>query len=267
VYEIDFHRVVPNFVIQAGDPTSTGSSGSTLGTFDDQFHVDLQHTSSGLLSYAKSSDDTNDSQWFVTDGPTRGLDFNHSIFGRLIEGEAVRDAINSVPGGLQNPDQPFHPQNNPNTRPIVPVVIKSITLVNNDTENGLLQLKAAEGASGQATVTIVATDQESRSVTQTITVNVTPDTSNGGPFLNDIPPQSFLPGQPIQFTITATDPENSPVLFNAVRPSGETVARRDGSNRQHDRRHHDHAPRELCRHLGSARLGQGCHHLGHLRHL
>ena len=64
-----FHRVIPGFVIQGGDPTGTGSGGSTLGNFDDQFNVDLQHNRDGMLSYAKSSDDTNDSQFFVTLGP------------------------------------------------------------------------------------------------------------------------------------------------------------------------------------------------------
>ena len=64
---ITFHRVINDFVLQAGDPTGTGSGGSQLGDFDDQFHVDLQHNRSGLLSMAKGSDDSNDSQFFVTE--------------------------------------------------------------------------------------------------------------------------------------------------------------------------------------------------------
>ncbi len=67
--QIIFHRVIDNFVIQAGDPTGTGSGGSSLADFDDQFDVDLQHNRTGVLSYAKSSDDTNDSQFFITEGP------------------------------------------------------------------------------------------------------------------------------------------------------------------------------------------------------
>ena len=96
--DVIFHRVINDFVIQGGDPDGTGTGGS--GTdFDDEFTPLLQHTSTGLLSMAKSSDDTNDSQFFVTEGPQRRLDFNHSVFGRLTTGEALRDAISNVPTG------------------------------------------------------------------------------------------------------------------------------------------------------------------------
>jgi cyclophilin family peptidyl-prolyl cis-trans isomerase len=62
-----FHRVIDGFMIQGGDPSGTGSGSSGLGTFDDQFHVDLQHNQAGVLSYAKGQfDDSNDSQFFVT---------------------------------------------------------------------------------------------------------------------------------------------------------------------------------------------------------
>ena len=93
---LTFHRVVPDFVIQGGDPNGDGTGGSDLGDFDDQFDVRLQHNRAGLLSYAKSFDDTNDSQFFVTDGPTRSLDFQHTIAGVLTSGETLREALNSV---------------------------------------------------------------------------------------------------------------------------------------------------------------------------
>ena len=50
---VTFHRVENNFVIQGGDPQGDGRGGSTLGDFDDQFHLDLQHTSTGVLSYCE----------------------------------------------------------------------------------------------------------------------------------------------------------------------------------------------------------------------
>ena len=81
-----FHRIINGFVAQGGDPLGTGTGGPGT-TFDDQFNVKLQHTVSGLLSMAKTSnDDTNGSQFFITDGSPRHLDFNHSIFGMITSG-------------------------------------------------------------------------------------------------------------------------------------------------------------------------------------
>ncbi len=94
---LTFHRVAPGFVIQGGDPTGVGSGGSSLGDFDDDYNVQLQHNRSGVLSYAKTGDDTNDSQFFVTDAATRFLDFNHSIFGVLVEGDDGRAGIQRTP--------------------------------------------------------------------------------------------------------------------------------------------------------------------------
>ncbi|QDU55512.1 peptidylprolyl isomerase [Aeoliella mucimassa] len=65
---VSFHRVLNNFVIQGGDPDGDGTGGSDLGDFDDEFNLDLQHNRTGLLSFAKSADDTNDSQFFITEG-------------------------------------------------------------------------------------------------------------------------------------------------------------------------------------------------------
>jgi len=66
-----FHRVIDGFMIQTGDPTGTGSGGSDYPDFDDQFDVDLQHNTTGVLSMAKSSDDTNNSQFFIVDDGLR----------------------------------------------------------------------------------------------------------------------------------------------------------------------------------------------------
>src|SRR5690606_25570796 len=101
--DVIFHRIVNDFMIQTGDPTGTGSGVTTLGYFNDQFHPELQHVQTGLLAMAKTTDsdtnasydDTNDSQFFVTEGPSRHLDFNHTIFGYLTEGEDVREAISN----------------------------------------------------------------------------------------------------------------------------------------------------------------------------
>ena len=131
--DIIFHRVVDGFMIQAGDPTGTGSGGSTLGDFDDQFNLNLQHNRSGVLSYAKAGADTNDSQFFITEVATRHLDFKHSIFGQLIEGEAVREGISRTKVTGQSSGEV--------SRPVNEVVIKSMEIFN-DTKNGLVRLKS-----------------------------------------------------------------------------------------------------------------------------
>lgn len=327
---ITFHRVIDNFVLQAGDPTGTGSGGSSLQDFDDQFHVDLQHNRSGLLSMAKSSDDTNDSQFFITEdnqswsitlagNPTGGnftlsyrgettgnitytppattngslattaaamqtalegvstigvgnvkvehdpqldqsgnvvenrrfrveflgtkgsartiyqmtgsatgltggtnssvtvaenyssrhLDFNHSIFGAMVEGEAVREAISEVPV-------------NTSDKPNADVIINSMEIFT-DTENGVLMLKAAEGASGTANITVTVTDADGQTMQRTFKVEVTPDNKNSAPFLGEIAPVSIVQGGTANFTIPATDVEGNPFFFQGVKPSGNTV--------------------------------------------
>ncbi len=197
--DIIFHRVVNNFVIQGGDPTGTGSGGSPLGDFDDQFNVDLQHNRTGLLSMAKSGDDTNDSQFFVTEGAQRHLDFNHSIFGILVEGEANRDAISNTAVV--------------NTRPTIPVTIEA-TEVFTDNENAVVMLKAQAGASGTANITVTVTDQQGHSVAQTFNVNIQNDTVNGAPFLTDIPTIETTVDTPAVFQLVAIDIENDAVKFS-----------------------------------------------------
>ncbi len=322
---ITFHRILNDFVIQAGDPTGTGSGGSTLGDFDDQFHVDLQHNRSGLLSMAKSGDDTNDSQFFITEErnesqfitltgiPTGGtftltyfdqvtpaisfnssgdftaiaasiqtalegltqigagnvvvthdpqlnaqnqitenrrwrvdfinalghqevvnlvgadsltggtnpavsiteqksarhLDFNHSIFGILTQGESVRDAISNV-------------QTSTSGTPVTPPVISNIDVLV-DPENGALLVKAAEGASGETDITVRVTDAEGNFTERTFHVLVTPDGFNGAPFLGEITPVRGTTGQQIQIPLTATDVENQAFIFAAAKPSGNAV--------------------------------------------
>jgi len=189
-----FHRVIDNFVIQGGDPTGTGSGGSTLGDFDDQFHVDLQHNRTGLLSMAKTTDDTNDSQFFITEGPTRHLDFNHSIFGLLTEGEGVRAAISDVAVGGDN-------------RPVTPVVLHEVEIFD-DIENGVLMLSAAEGATGVSTITVTVTDSLGNQITRSFDATVVVDAdsnSNGNPFLDDIDDVRMEANSVATFQLTAQD--------------------------------------------------------------
>lgn len=201
--DIVFHRVVNNFVIQAGDPTATGTGGSDLGDFDDEFVADIQHTSRGVLSMAKTTDDTNDSQFFITEGPTRHLDFNHSIFGKLIEGENVREAISNVPTDARN-------------LPQTPVRIETMTVFENSANRTLL-LKPADGATGTAKVTVTVSD--GRSVAQrSFNVAFQPDVTTGifdsPPFLAPLPRTVYVvDDQELRLPLVATDVENNPVQF------------------------------------------------------
>lgn len=201
-----FHRVVNNFVIQGGDPVNKdGTGGSPLGKFDDQFNLDLQHNRTGVLSYAKSTDDTNDSQFFITEGPQRFLDFNHSVFGQLVEGEAVRESISNTPVNNSTQNQPINP-----------IIITSASIFT-DTENGVIVLKPTGTGTGTATITVTVTDSEGNSTSQTFTATVVQDTANGAPFLNDIPAVQAQAGVPVTVNLSAQDAENDTLIYSVTK--------------------------------------------------
>lgn len=109
-----FHRVIPDFMIQTGDPLGIGTGGPGY-TIPDEFHPSLKFDRTGRVGMANAGPNTGGSQFFITHGPTAWLNNKHTIFGQVVEGQEVVQAIGQVPRGPQD-------------RPLKPVTILKVTL-------------------------------------------------------------------------------------------------------------------------------------------
>jgi len=119
---VRFHRVIPNFMIQCGDPlTRHADMAPRWGTggpgyrFEDEFHPELRHDGPGVLSMANSGPATNGSQWFITEKATPHLDRRHSVFGKVVTGMDVVNHIANV-------------QRGPSDRPAQDVVLERVEI-------------------------------------------------------------------------------------------------------------------------------------------
>jgi cyclophilin family peptidyl-prolyl cis-trans isomerase len=113
-----FHRVIDGFMIQGGDPTGTGRGGESIygGTFEDEFVKGLTHSGPGILSMANRGPNTNTSQFFITLAATPWLDQKHTVFGKVIGGMDVVEAIGKVKVAK------------PADKPMTDVVMKKVTI-------------------------------------------------------------------------------------------------------------------------------------------
>jgi peptidyl-prolyl cis-trans isomerase A (cyclophilin A) len=97
-----FHRVIPNFMIQGGDPAGTGFGGPGYKFEDETKGSPHKFDAKGKLAMANAGPNTNGSQFFITVAPTPWLTGNHTIFGEVVEGQDVADKISQLPRGQQD---------------------------------------------------------------------------------------------------------------------------------------------------------------------
>jgi cyclophilin family peptidyl-prolyl cis-trans isomerase len=213
---LTFHRIIDNFVIQGGDPNGDGTGGSSLPAFSDEFNKDYTFTSSGLLALANSGDDTNNSQFFITDidrtlaQRPENLNFNHTIFGILTSGFDTFQKVITTPTGT-------------NDKPTNPVTITKASIIT-DTSNAVLRIDAQNGFTGAANVSVTATDGDPSPATETVPVTSTADATNDRPFLGPVSDQSVTANGSVSFTLPATDRDGDQLTYAVGSASDITTA-------------------------------------------
>ena len=207
-----FHRVIQGFVAQGGGATTNVNFESGV-LLDDEYVATLTYDGFGQLGMANlgaDNHDSNDSQFFITDGdlsindPTNKspehLNFVNPIFGQLTSGfDVLSEILSTATDG--------------NDRPLTDVVINTATITA-DSQDGVLRLTAAPKFTGVVTVTVSATNAEHQFTARTLQVNVIADANNSAAFLGPIPSSIVLTqNTAATFIITSTDIDGDPMFL------------------------------------------------------
>ncbi len=219
----NFHRIASGFpgpndyILQGGSVNGSGSGEVNQPGFPfaDEFVQQLAFTGSGQLAMANAGDDTNSSQFFITTGSPRFLDFQHTIFGQVVSGDpTIMSMIDTARNG---------------TTPVSPILIDSATLSPTNPD-GVIHVDATNAPVGAtSTITVTATDpNDGSTVTRTFDVSVTQNTTQERPFLEPVPNQvvgltkttSPVQGQTDIFQIPAVDPNVPPVDLTYIVQGG-----------------------------------------------
>lgn len=209
-----FHRIIPEFVVQGGDPQGNGSGGS--GTrFSDEFQSSLTFNSQGLLAMANSGDDTNDSQFFITaiDQPLpasrpQHLNYQHTIYGIMTSGfETYRKLIGTptASGG----------------RPLTNAVINTATVLT-DSTNAVVRVTGPAASTASATITVNGTDGSGPMASRSTTVSSSIASRNNRAFLGSVSDLTTNRNSSVSFTVTGFDTEREGLTFNLFATSSKS---------------------------------------------
>lgn len=211
----NFPRVLNNFMIQGGG--SSTSDNSPLPALSDQFNAGYTFDSGGIVAMANSGNDTNNSQFFITDPKValtqrpQYLNYRYSIVGILTSGfdiyqKIITTTVTSTSSGE-------------NSKPTNPITITGATVFN-DTTNAVIKLTPNNNFTGTANITITANDGTGPTTQTFSTTGIVVNASNAGsnaptnpPFLGPVQNQTTTAGQPVSFTVPYTNVNGTPVAF------------------------------------------------------
>jgi cyclophilin family peptidyl-prolyl cis-trans isomerase/uncharacterized lipoprotein YehR (DUF1307 family) len=209
---LTFHRVIDGFMAQGGSVNGDGTGDSGLGKFDDEFDAHTTFNSSGLFALANAGDDTNDTQFFITDiglnlaQMPQFLNFNYTILGQLIGGF---DIYNDIKGTKVEAQSAFNPEV---SKPVNPITINSAAFIS-DNHDSVLRVSAPAGFTGLSKITVTGATPADGSANLSFNVTAAADTVNEPPFLGAIPNLTTTAGTAVTFNLPATDLESDSLTF------------------------------------------------------